>query len=143
MSDFAIKWLKGCGIVFVAFGALFSVIDLPLIGIPARLFNEAAFLQPLQGLFPTNNKPLVAMSGIVGALTLFVGFLLYFVTDVLAKMDPAALRKCVLLSATSWYVLDQWASYRGEAYGNMVSNTVILLALVVPFLAQGRRAAAA
>jgi hypothetical protein len=143
MSDFAIKWLKGCSIALVAFGALFSVIDLPLIGIPARLFTEAVFLQPLQGLFPTDNAQLVAMSGIVGALTLFLGFMLYFAVDALARTNPEALRRAILISVSCWYILDQWASFRGGAYGNMVSNTVILLAFCLPFLLQSRKSVAA
>jgi hypothetical protein len=139
MSDFATKWLKGVSIAFIIFGLFFAVIDLPVIGIPARLFTEAVFLQPLQGAFPTGNNQLVAMSGIVGALTLFVGFLLYFLVDALAKSHPDALRRAILISTSIWYVLDQWASFRGEAYGNMVSNTLILAALVIPLMVDNRK----
>jgi hypothetical protein len=131
--------LKGCSIALIIFGAFYAVIDLPIIGIPARLFAEAAFLQPLQAAFPTDNKLLVGTSGILGAVTLFLGFILYFAIDNMSKSNPNALRRAILTTLPVWYVLDQWASFRGEAYGNMLSNTLILAAFILPFVIGNRK----
>jgi hypothetical protein len=141
MTDFSIKWLKGCSIALIIFGLCYAVIDLPVIGIPARIFTEAVFLQTIQGAFPTDNKLLVGTSGILGAVTLFLGFILYFAIDGMSKANPDALRRAVFITLPVWYVFDQWASFRGEAYGNMLSNTLILAAFILPFMIGNRKPA--
>jgi hypothetical protein len=143
MTDFSIKWLKGCSIALIVFGLLYAVIDLPVIGIPARLFAEAAFMQPLQGAFPTEDKMLVGTSGILGAVTFFLGSILYFAVEGMAKTNPETLRRAIMITLPIWYILDQWASFRGGAYGNMVSNTLILVAFVLPFMLGKRKQALA
>lgn len=139
MSAFWVKWLKFWGGFTAVFGVLFAVIDLPVLGLPARLFNDLIFLRLFQGTRPTLTPDLVASNGILGAVMCGFGLFLCKSVETLAKHDVAAMRHAMLVAFLSWYALDQWVSFRAGAYGNMVTNTVFFAAFLLPFVADSRR----
>lgn len=134
MSAFWITWLKLTSAVLAMFGVLLVVADLPGIGLPARLFYDFAFLKFFEGSNLQWTQHFLAANGVLGAVTMALGLLLYHAAANLAANHPEILRRLILGTMPVWYVVDQFASLRAGAYGNMISNTAILLALIAPFL---------
>lgn len=139
MSDFWIKWLKGWSLFTIGFGAMFAVTDLGVIGAPARIFTDIAFLR-LPGAVPVAaGKEGLLMAGIMGAVMMGWGLYVYLTAETMVRADAGQFRRAVLGAFTLWFVFDQAASWRLGAYGNMVSNVSFYAVFVLPFLVRGRR----
>jgi hypothetical protein len=134
MSDFWIKWLKGCSLLIVAVGVMFAVIDLPLIGKPAQLFIDFCYFR----LFNAHSVPLsreaLFATSLSGAITVGWGVFMHQTIEHLARSNPAALRRAVGLAFTVWFVLDQAGSWRNGGYGNMLSNIAFYAIFMLPLL---------
>jgi hypothetical protein len=139
MSDFWIKWLKGCSLFIVAVGAMFAVIDLPVIGKPAQLFIDFCYFR----LFSTppvllSREALFATS-LSGAITVGWGLFMHQTIEHLARTNPATLRWALGLAFTVWFVLDQAGSWRNGGYGNLISNCAFYALFMWPLVMGGRQ----
>lgn len=141
MSDFWIKWLKGWSLFTIAFGAMFAATDLGVLGAPARIFTDIAFLR-MPGAVPLEaEREGLLMAGIMGAVMMGWGLYVYLTVETMARADAGQLRRAVLGAFTLWFLFGQAASWRMGAYGNMVSNTAFYAMFVVPFLVGDRQVA--
>jgi hypothetical protein len=139
MSDFWIKWLKACSLIIIAAGALFAVVDLPVIGRPAQLFVDFCYFR-LFGTQPVQlSREALFATSITGALTVGWGLFMHQTIEPLARTHAALLRRTVGLAFTVWYVLDQAGSWRNGAYGNLISNTLFYAAFMLPLLVSAQR----
>lgn len=134
MSTFWTRWLKAWSLVLVAFGSIFTVIDFPLIGRPARLFYQLAFL-PASVESPSITPALATANGVMGAVLMGWGLFLYLAVDPMIRDDAALLRRAIALALTVWYVFDTMTSWRCQAFGNVVANTIVYLVFMLPVLA--------
>lgn len=134
MSDFWIKWLKGWSLFTIVFGALFAVMDLGALGAPARLIADIAFLRVPGSVSGGIGNEGLLMAGIMGAVMMGWGLYVYLTVDVLARSDAGCLRRALVGAFTLWFVVDQAASWRMGAYGNMISNTSLYAAFLLPFM---------
>lgn len=138
MSDFWIKWLKGWSLFTIAFGAVFAVMDLGVLGTPARLFTDIAFLR-MPGAAPLAvGKEGFLMAGIMGAVMMGWGLYVYLTVETMARADAGQLRRALLGAFTLWFLVDQAASWRMGAIGNMVSNVALYAVFVLPFVMAAR-----
>jgi hypothetical protein len=133
LTEFWIKWLKGWSLFVAAFGLVYAMYDLPFLGKPGRWFMDYAFLRAFGTQSPMTPETVLS-NGVLGAVTFGWGVFMWSVVEPLAKHDPAALRRAFTLTFTAWYVVDQWASWRAGAFGNMLSNTLFYGAFMLPFL---------
>jgi hypothetical protein len=139
MSDFWIKWLKGCSLFIIVVGAAFAVIDLPVAGRPAHLFMDFCYFR----LFsvppvPLSREALFATS-ITGALIVGWGLFMHQTVEHLARTHAGLLRRALGMAFTVWFVLDQAGSWRNGAYGNLISNCAFYALFMLPLLAGSRR----
>ena len=70
----------------------------------------------------------------MGAGMIGWGLYVYLTVDVLARSDAGGLRRALVGAFTLWFVVDQAASWRMGAYGNMISNTSLYAAFLRPFM---------
>jgi hypothetical protein len=134
MSDFWRTWLKGWSLYLAAFGVLFALIDLRLIGMPAQLFNDWAFLRLFSGTSAPLTPDLAVANGVLGAMLIGWGLFMYYAVDPMSKDDAAPLRRAIGMSMTAWFLFDQAASWRGGAYGNMITNLLFYGVFMLPLL---------
>lgn len=142
MTDFWVKWLKGWSLFTIAFGAMFAVMDLSGLGTPARLFTDVVFLR-MPGSVPlAPGKEGLLMGTLMGAVMMGWGLYMHQTVETMARADARQLRRAVTWAFTLWFVVDQAASWRMGAYGNMLSNVAFYAVFMLPFVAGQRREAA-
>lgn len=139
MTDFWIKWLKGWSLFTIAFGAMFAVMDIRGLGLPALWFTDVSFLRTPGSAELSLGREGMLAHGVLGAIMMGWGFYIHQTVATLARADAGALRRAVLGAFTLWYVVDQAVSWRTGAYGNMVSNTAFYAVFVLPFVIGAER----
>jgi hypothetical protein len=137
MSDFWIKWLKGCSLFIIAVGVMFAVIDLPVIGRPAQLFIDFCYFRLFSAPPVQLSREALFATSLSGALTVGWGLFLHQTIEHLARINPAALRRALGLAFTVWFMLDQAGSWRNGGYGNMISNCGFYALFMRPLLLIG------
>ncbi|MEO1029530.1 MAG: hypothetical protein AAFX02_10800 [Pseudomonadota bacterium] len=124
-------WLKISAIVVGSFGPIFFLGTMDATLEPAR-WTLDLLSWPLDGattLADSDARFIIALAG--GFLTGW-GVMIWCLSQWLHDVAPEAVRKTLLLSALSWYVIDSSGSIAsGNAY-NAGFNLIILLLVVGP-----------
>jgi uncharacterized membrane protein len=138
MSDFWIKWLKGCSLFIIAIGVMFAVVDLPIVGRPAQLFIDFCYFRLFSAPPVQLSREALFATSLTGALTVGWGLFMHQTIEHLARSHPAVLRRAVGMAFTVWFVLDQAGSWRNGAYGNPISNCGFYALFMLPLIVSGR-----
>ena len=123
--------LKGGALVLVLFGVMAAAAAAPALSAPTLLLLDLAFwpLDGAQSLAAPETRLLCAVGG--GVLVGW-GALLFLVADQVGSTDPALVRKLVLTSIGSWFVVDSLGSIAAGAFMNALFNVGFLLLFFWP-----------
>ncbi len=126
-----LKILKAGGIILMVFGVMVAAAAVPALSYPTLFFMDLAFwpLDGAQSLAAPETRLLCAVGG---GMLVGWGALLYLVSDRLYATDPALVRKFVLISICSWFVVDSLGSLAAGAPMNAFFNIGFLLVFVLP-----------
>ena len=87
---------------------------------------------PMDGLQNLAANSTVFLSALLGGILFGWGVLIWILSGTIYDKAPEEIRKAVLFSAISWFVVDSVGSVlSGNAY-NAFANTILLLVLVGP-----------
>ncbi len=142
MSDFWIKWLKGCSLFIVGVGVMLAVVDLPVIGKPAQLFIDFCYFRLFSAQSVQLSREALFATSLTGALTVGWGLFMHQTIEPLARTNPAVLRRAMGVAFTVWFVFDQAGSWRNGGYGNLISNCAFYALFMLPLVMSGRHKSA-
>lgn len=134
-------WLRASCIVVVLAGLVFAF------GAVAPLSGLAAYLTDLTFWPPDGAQALAGeearlLSGVLGAVMIGWGAMLFLIVERVYPDDPALVRTLVLISLSAWFVADCTASLFAGAPLNIGFNVVFVLLFAIPLLlARSRRPA--
>ncbi|MEM8688380.1 MAG: hypothetical protein AAGF81_13695 [Pseudomonadota bacterium] len=123
--------LKGGAVVLILFGILAAAGAMPALSAPTLLLLDLAFwpLDGAQSLAAPETRLLCAVGG--GVLVGW-GALLFLLADQIGSTDPALVRKFVIVSIGSWFVVDSLGSVAAGAPMNALFNVGFLLLFLIP-----------
>ncbi len=130
-------FLKGAAIVVILFGIVAAAAPVPALSGPTVLLLDLAFwpLDGAQSLTAPESRLLCAVGG--GVLVGW-GALLFSVAGQVGSIQPAMLRKFVIISISSWFVVDSLGSFAAGAPMNVLFNVGFLLLFIAPVWNVGR-----
>jgi hypothetical protein len=135
MQKYWQSWLSvwSLGVIlfgFVLAGAGFAATD-----------GIAVFIHNFMGAAPFDPTPSLRFSfGLMGAVTMGWGGTLYVAFKALHALDrgqSAPIWRMLLGVALAWYVIDSIISIANGFWMNAVSNTVVMILLLVPLIKSG------
>lgn len=126
-----LKVLKAGCIILMVFGIMFAAAAAPALSYPAMFFVDLA-IWPLDGTQSLAAPETRLLCAVGGGMLVGWGALLYLVSDQLIGREPALVRKFVLISICSWFVVDSLGSVAAGAPVNALFNIGFLLLFAVP-----------
>ncbi len=125
------SWLKVSAIIVGGFGPVFFLGTMPATLEPARWSLD--FLSwPLDG-FPTYGSPeMHFLSALTGGFLFGWGVMIWCLSTWVYDAAPEAVRRTVLVSLLSWFVLDSAGSVTSGVSFNAIFNVLVLLFAVGP-----------
>ena len=124
-------WLKVASATLIGFGLLGLTGTMIATIWPSQLFIDLVFW-PLDGTPDGSAEATRLMFGIFGGVLTGWGLLIWLVVTRLYTREPALVRKMILISVCSWFVLDSLGSTLAGAPMNAVFNIGFLLMFVIP-----------
>jgi hypothetical protein len=135
MSGIWRNWMQAWCIAMMISGLVFVLAAFPVTDFPTRIFYDLVYW-PLDGQsgFTDAARPTIA---ILGAVFLGWAIMLRGVIKI-ALDDPASpLWRVITTTVVAWYVIDSGVSFACGIPVNVVSNTMIFVAFLVPMLGSG------
>ena len=137
-NDAAITWLKIASAITVGFGFLIAMGASPATDAPAAFLLDLIY-------FPVDRVPEIGgagarlVSAICGGVMVGWGFLLWLVATRLAPKDPELAKGFVLISLTTWFVVDSAGSVAAGAPLNVAGNLIFLVMFIAPAMRIGSK----
>lgn len=130
----SVLWLKIISVLFAVFGIIIA------------LFNQTSTFQvtfnnQINPVF-WGNSSLTSEAllfqkwiyGLLGAMCLMVGILIFFVVKYAFEKKERWAWNCLLFGLVAWFIIDTPISLFFKVYFNVIFNIVLLLAVLVPLL---------
>ena len=124
-------WLKITSIVIWSFGPVFFLGTMEPTIEPAR-FTLDLLSWPLDGGTTYESADTRFLSALTGGFLLGWGVMVWCLSSWVYDKAPEAIRKTVLVSLLSWFVLDSLGSVTSGNASNALFNVVILLLAIGP-----------
>jgi hypothetical protein len=124
-------WLKITAIVVGSFGPIFFLGAMEPFAEPAR-FTLDVLSWPLDGHQNFADPTTRFLSAVTGGFLLGWGVLIWFLSYSIFEASSEAVRKAVVVSLLSWFVLDSIGSIASGNASNAFFNVIVLLVAVGP-----------
>ena len=125
------KWLKVTAVVVGSFGPVFALGSVAATSEPARLTLDI-LSWPLDGATTYASPDTRFLSAVTGGFLLGWGVLIWRLSSDIYDAAPEAVRRTVLASLLSWFVLDSVGSIASGNPSNALFNVLVLLLGVGP-----------
>ena len=125
------KWLKVTAVVVGSFGPVFALGSVAATSEPARLTLDI-LSWPLDGATTYASPDTRFLSAVTGGFLLGWGVLIWRLSSDIYDAAPEAVRRTVLASLLSWFVLDSAGSIASGNASNALFNVLVLLLGVGP-----------
>ena len=125
------KWLKVTAVVVGSFGPVFALGSVAATSEPARLTLDI-LSWPLDGATTYASPDTRFLSAVTGGFLLGWGVLIWRLSSDIYAAAPEAVRRTVLASWLSWFVLDSVGSIASGNASNALFNVLVLLLGVGP-----------
>lgn len=125
------NWLKVTALTVGAFGPLFSLGTMPSTAEPIRLTLDILSL-PIDGLQNFEAPTTRFLTALTGGFLFGFGVLIWCLSAWVYDKAPEEVRKSVVVSLLSWFVLDSAGSIASGNASNAIFNVIILLVAVGP-----------
>jgi hypothetical protein len=135
MSGIWRNWMQAWCFTMIISGLVFVLAAFPATDFPARFFYDFVYW-PLDGQsgFTDAARPTIA---VLGAVFLGWSIMLHGVIKI-ALADPASpLWRVITTAVAAWYVVDSGVSLACGIPANVITNTMIFLAFLVPAVGSG------
>lgn len=129
--DFAATWLKLTSLFIVLLGLLVALGAHPAVSLPATLLADAVFW-PLDGAQPIDTQAARVFAAIGGGVMVGWGVMMWLIIDRLLPADPKLARLLMIEATFAWYLVDSTGSFVSGASVNVLLNTLLLAAIVLP-----------
>lgn len=139
-ADFTPTWLKLTSLFVILLGLLVAAGAHPATAVPANLLTDIVFW-PLDGQQALDTEAAHMLAAISGGVMVGWGLMMWLVIDRLYLADPRLARLLLVESTLAWYLVDSTGSFVSGAIVNVLLNTALMLAIVVPAWRIGSRAA--
>lgn len=124
-------WLKITAIVVGSFGPIFSLGTMLASAEPARLTLDI-LSWPVDNIQNYEAATTRFLTALTGGFLFGWGILIWFLSVWVYEKAPEEVRKTVLVSLISWFVLDSLGSMASGNSSNVFFNIIILLTAVGP-----------
>ncbi len=128
-----IKLLKAGAVLLMLFGLVVAAAAVPTLSAPTVFLLDLA-LWPLDGAQSLAAPESRLLCAVGGGMLVGWGALLFLVVDRLSAADGALVRKMVLVSVSSWFVVDSAGSIAAGAPMNALFNVGFLALFALPLL---------
>ncbi|MFL0694592.1 MAG: hypothetical protein ACJLUP_21700 [Agrobacterium tumefaciens] len=129
--DLAATWLKVTSLFIVLLGLLVALGAHPSTSLPATLLADTVFW-PLDGTQAIDTQAARVLAAIAGGVMVGWGVMIWLVVDRLRQADPKLARFLIIEATLAWYIVDSTGSFVSGAGVNVLLNTVLMLAIVLP-----------
>ncbi|MDQ0423594.1 hypothetical protein J2045_004649 [Peteryoungia aggregata LMG 23059] len=135
------RWLKLMSLFVVLLGLLVAFGAHPATALPATWLSDIVFW-PFDGAQPLEAPAARVLAAISGGVMAGWGAMMWLILDRLMPADPALARLLIIEAILIWFVVDSTGSFAAGAMVNVLLNTMLMLAFVVPaWFVDGRRVA--
>ena len=124
-------WLNISAIVIAGFGPFLFLGTMPAFNEPAR-WGLDLLAWPLDGFPSYESEEIWFLSALTGGFLLGWGVMVWCLKTWIYDVEPEGVRKALLVSALSWFVLDSAGSITSGNWPNAVWNILVLLLIVGP-----------
>lgn len=135
-------WLKLTSLFIVALGLVVALAAHSATALPATWLADIVFW-PFDGAQRLDTDATRVMAAISGGVMVGWGVMMWLVIDRLVPTDPGLARLLLLESTLAWFLVDSTGSYVAGATVNVLLNTALMLAVVLPAWRIGSRQLAA
>lgn len=125
------SWLKLMSLFIVALGLLVALGAHPSTAWPATLLTDVVFW-PFDDMQRLDSQAARLLAAIGGGVMVGWGVMLWLVIDRLLPANPALARLLLIESTLAWFLVDSTGSFVSGAIVNVMLNTVLMLAIVLP-----------
>lgn len=124
-------WLKISGVLVASFAPILFLGTMEATMEPAR-FSMDLLAWPIDGEQTYASGDVRFLSALTGGFLLGWGVLIWGLSGRIYDAEPESVRRVVVFSFLSWFVLDSAGSYTSGNISNVLFNIVVLLAFVGP-----------
>lgn len=130
-AEFTLTWLKLNSFFVVLLGLLVALGVHPATALPATWLADIVFW-PVDGQQTLDNQAARALAAIGGGVMVGWGVMMWLVVDRLLPVDPRLARLLLIEATLAWFLVDSTGSFVAGATVNVLLNTVLMLAIVLP-----------
>jgi hypothetical protein len=135
------RWLKLMSLFVILLGLLVAFGAHPATALPATWLSDIVFW-PFDGAQTLEAPAARVLAAISGGVMAGWGAMMWLVLDRLMPADPALARLLIIEAILVWFVVDSTGSFAAGATINVLLNTMLMLAFVIPaWFVDGRRVA--
>lgn len=135
------RWLKLMSLFVILLGLLVAFGAHPATALPATWLSDIVFW-PFDGAQTLEAPAARVLAAISGGVMAGWGAMMWLVLDRLMPADPALARLLIIEAILVWFVVDSTGSFAAGATVNVLLNTMLMLAFVIPaWFVDGRRVA--
>lgn len=129
--DYAPLWLKATSLFVLFLGLLVALGAHPATALPATWLADLVFW-PFDGAETLDAPAARLLAAISGGVMVGWAVMLWLVLDRLLPADPRLTRLLLVESTLAWFIVDSTCSFMSGATVNVLLNTALMLAIVVP-----------
>lgn len=129
--EFTSTWLKLNSLFVVLLGLLVAFGAHPATALPATWLADIVFW-PFDGQQTLDGQAARALAAIGGGVMVGWGVMMWLVVDRLLPVDPRLARLLLIEATLAWFLVDSTGSFVAGATINVLLNTVLMLAIVLP-----------
>jgi hypothetical protein len=129
--EFTSTWLKLNSLFIVLLGVLVALGAHPATALPATWLTDIVFW-PFDGQQALDHQAARALAAIGGGVMVGWGVMMWLVVDRLLPVDPRLARLLLIEATLAWFLVDSTGSIVAGATVNVLLNTVLMLAIVLP-----------
>lgn len=124
-------WLNISAFVIAGFGPVLFLGTMPAFNEPAR-WGLDLLAWPLDGFPSYQSEEIWFLSALTGGFLLGWGVMVWCLKTWVYDLTPEGVRKTLLVSVLSWFVLDSTGSITSGNWPNALWNILVLLLIVGP-----------
>jgi biotin transporter BioY len=125
------SWIKVTSIVIGSFGPVFFLGTMVSTSEPARLTLDL-LSWPIDGVTTYSSPDTRFLSALTGGFLTGWGVMVWLLSSWVYDKAPEQVRKTILISILSWFVIDSCGSIASGNTSNAVFNVLVLLVAVGP-----------
>jgi hypothetical protein len=129
--EFISTWLKLNSLFVVLLGLLAALGAHSATALPATWLTDIVFW-PFDGQQTLDHQGARALAAIGGGVMVGWGVMMWLVVDRLLPVDPRLARLLLIEATLAWFLVDSTGSFVAGATVNVLLNTVLMLAIVLP-----------